>query len=63
MGAWKAPSFRVLDKIGFRRDHSTLAARSEVVWMVRDSERTLDGVRLVTTITSEALGRTGRAVK
>lgn len=34
--AWNAPSFRVLEKIGFRRDHSTTDDRGEVVWMVRD---------------------------
>jgi RimJ/RimL family protein N-acetyltransferase len=42
--AWNAPSFRVLDKIGFRRDHVTTDARGDLVWMVRD----LPGERLTT---------------
>jgi RimJ/RimL family protein N-acetyltransferase len=37
VGAWNTPSLRVLDKLGFRRDHSkVLEDRGEVVWMVRD---------------------------
>ena len=36
--AWNAPSFRVLEKIGFRRDHSVTDERGELVYMVRDAE-------------------------
>ncbi|HEY9366541.1 MAG TPA: GNAT family N-acetyltransferase [Agromyces sp.] len=32
--AWNTPSFRVLDKLGFRRDHSTSDERGEIVWSV-----------------------------
>ncbi|MFC9558761.1 GNAT family N-acetyltransferase [Agromyces sp. NPDC056965] len=32
--AWNAPSFRVLEKLGFRRDHSTSDDRGEIVWSV-----------------------------
>jgi RimJ/RimL family protein N-acetyltransferase len=34
--SWNGPSFRVLDKLGFRRDHSTTDADGEVVWLVCD---------------------------
>lgn len=34
--SWNAPSLRVLDKLGFRRDHSTTDADGEVVWLVCD---------------------------
>ena len=34
---WNAPSFRVLDKIGFRRDHSVTDERGELVYLVRDA--------------------------
>jgi RimJ/RimL family protein N-acetyltransferase len=35
--AWNAPSLRVLEKLGFDRDHvSTPDARGEMVWMTRD---------------------------
>ncbi|MGH3495168.1 MAG: GNAT family N-acetyltransferase [Sciscionella sp.] len=35
--AWNAPSFRVLDKLGFRRDHvSTDDSRGELVWLTRE---------------------------
>lgn len=34
--SWNTPSLRVLDKLGFRRDHTTLDADGEVVWLVRD---------------------------
>jgi len=34
--SWNAPSFRVLEKLGFRRDHSTTDVDGELVWMVRD---------------------------
>ena len=33
---WNAPSLRVLEKLGFRRDHTTTDERGEVVWLVRD---------------------------
>ena len=33
---WNAPSFRVLEKLGFRRDHSTTDADGELVWLVCD---------------------------
>jgi RimJ/RimL family protein N-acetyltransferase len=33
---WNAPSFRVLEKLGFRRDHAGTDDRGEHVWMVRD---------------------------
>ncbi len=37
VGAWNAPSLRVLEKAGFRRDHSVVIDdRGEVVWLVRD---------------------------
>ena len=32
--AWNTPSFRVLEKLGFRRDHSTTDERGEIVWSV-----------------------------
>ena len=34
--AWNAPSLRVLDKLGFHRDHVTGDERGEIVWCVRD---------------------------
>lgn len=33
--AWNDPSFRVLEKVGFSRDHSTTDDHGEVVWMTR----------------------------
>lgn len=30
---WNAPSFRVLDKLGFERDHLTEDDRGEIVWL------------------------------
>ena len=36
VGAWNTPSFRVLEKVGFRRDHSVADDRGERVYMVRD---------------------------
>jgi len=33
---WNAASLRVLDKIGFRRDHTTTDDLGDVVWLVRD---------------------------
>ena len=37
VGSWNAPSFRVLEKIGFRRDHSVTDERGEVVYMVKEA--------------------------
>jgi RimJ/RimL family protein N-acetyltransferase len=37
--SWNAPSFRVLEKIGFQRDHSITDERGELVYMVRESVR------------------------
>jgi RimJ/RimL family protein N-acetyltransferase len=36
IGSWNAPSLRVAEKLGFRRDHSTTNGDEEVVWMVCD---------------------------
>jgi RimJ/RimL family protein N-acetyltransferase len=35
IGVWNTPSFRVADKLGFRRDHSTTDDKGELVWMSR----------------------------
>jgi RimJ/RimL family protein N-acetyltransferase len=35
-----APSLRVLEKLGFLRDHSIFDEHGEVVYLVRDVERT-----------------------
>jgi RimJ/RimL family protein N-acetyltransferase len=40
VGAWNAPSLRVLEKLGFLRDHSIFDEHGEVVYLVRDVERT-----------------------
>lgn len=32
--AWNAPSLRVLDKLGFHRDHVTSDDEGEILWMV-----------------------------
>ena len=37
VGSWNAPSLRVLEKIGFRRDHSVTDERGEVLYMVREA--------------------------
>jgi RimJ/RimL family protein N-acetyltransferase len=37
VGAWNGPSLRVLDKLGFRRDHETIIDHGRVVWLVRDA--------------------------
>lgn len=38
VGAWNSPSLRVLEKIGFRRDHTiTDERRGEIVYLVRDA--------------------------
>lgn len=33
--SWNAPSFRVLDKLGFQRDHVAHDDRGELVWLTR----------------------------
>ena len=33
---WNTPSFRVLEKVGFRRDHVTTDEQGEIVWNVLD---------------------------
>jgi RimJ/RimL family protein N-acetyltransferase len=35
--AWNAPSLRVLEKIGFRRDRCVVDERGELVYLVRDA--------------------------
>lgn len=35
VGAWNTPSFRVLEKLGFERDHVSTEDSSEVVWLTR----------------------------
>ncbi len=35
--ARNTPSFRVLDKLGFRRDHTVVDERGELVYLVRDA--------------------------
>jgi RimJ/RimL family protein N-acetyltransferase len=32
---WNAPSFRVLEKLGFQRDHQSTDDRGELVWLTR----------------------------
>jgi RimJ/RimL family protein N-acetyltransferase len=32
---WNAPSFRVLEKLGFERDHVSADDRGELVWLTR----------------------------
>ncbi len=34
--SWNGPSLRVLEKLGFRRDHSTMDADGKLVWLVCD---------------------------
>ena len=36
VGAWNTASLRVLEKIGFHRDHTVADDRGEVVYLVRD---------------------------
>jgi RimJ/RimL family protein N-acetyltransferase len=36
VGAWNTASFRVLDKIGFERRHSTWDEGGEIVWNLRE---------------------------
>lgn len=35
--SWNAPSFRVLEKIGFTRDHSVFDDKGEIVYMVHNA--------------------------
>jgi RimJ/RimL family protein N-acetyltransferase len=37
VGAWNGPSLRVLEKIGFRRDHVVSADKDEIVYLVCDA--------------------------
>ena len=37
--SWNAPSLRVLDKLGFRRDHVTVDDAGQIVWLVREREQ------------------------
>jgi RimJ/RimL family protein N-acetyltransferase len=37
VGSWNAPSFRVLEKLGFRRDHTIDDDRGEIVYLVLDA--------------------------
>ncbi len=36
VGSWNAPSLRVLEKLGFRRDRTVVDDHGEVVYLVRD---------------------------
>lgn len=36
VGSWNAPSLRVLEKLGFRRHHTTIDNDGELVWLVCD---------------------------
>jgi RimJ/RimL family protein N-acetyltransferase len=36
VGSWNAPSLRVLEKLGFRRHHTTTDGDGELVWLVCD---------------------------
>ncbi|MEU7110573.1 GNAT family N-acetyltransferase [Streptomyces sp. NPDC046182] len=35
VGTWNTPSFRVLEKLGFERDHVSTEESGEVVWLTR----------------------------
>ncbi|MFE6800293.1 GNAT family N-acetyltransferase [Streptomyces sp. NPDC057696] len=35
VGTWNTPSLRVLEKLGFERDHVSTEASGEVVWLTR----------------------------
>jgi RimJ/RimL family protein N-acetyltransferase len=37
VGAWNEPSLRVLDKLGFRRDHERILNSGRVIYLVRDA--------------------------
>jgi len=39
VGSWNVPSFRVLEKNGFRAHHSGCDERGEFVWMVRNAPK------------------------
>ncbi len=39
VGAWNEPSLRVLEKLGFRRDHEAIINHGRVVYLVRDAPR------------------------
>jgi RimJ/RimL family protein N-acetyltransferase len=45
VGSWNAPSLRVLEKLGFRRDHSTTEADGELIWLVCDRSAPPEGPR------------------
>ncbi|WP_042403995.1 GNAT family N-acetyltransferase [Streptacidiphilus carbonis] len=36
VGTWNAPSLRVLEKLGFERDHLSMEDSGEVVWLTRE---------------------------
>jgi RimJ/RimL family protein N-acetyltransferase len=36
VGSWNAPSLRVLEKLGFRRHHTTVDERGEIIYLLRD---------------------------
>jgi len=36
MRRWNTPSFRVVEKLGFHRDHTTTDNGGELVWLVRE---------------------------
>ncbi|MEU1348885.1 GNAT family N-acetyltransferase [Streptomyces sp. NPDC005776] len=35
VAAWNTPSFRVLEKVGFERDHVSTEDKGEIVWLTR----------------------------
>ncbi|MFF8812731.1 GNAT family N-acetyltransferase [Streptomyces pactum] len=35
VGSWNTPSLRVLEKLGFERDHVSMEENGEVVWLTR----------------------------
>jgi RimJ/RimL family protein N-acetyltransferase len=35
VGTWNTPSLRVLEKLGFERDHVSVESNGEVVWLTR----------------------------
>jgi RimJ/RimL family protein N-acetyltransferase len=43
VGSRNAPSLRVLEKLGFRRDHSTTKADGEQIWLVCDRSASSEG--------------------
>jgi RimJ/RimL family protein N-acetyltransferase len=44
--AWNGPSFRVLEKLGFHRDHSTTDDEGELIWLVCDARLIARGCEL-----------------